>query len=47
MKVTDRQLRRIIREVIKSQPAAPFGSGMNQADLGHLSDEKAELISHQ
>ncbi len=47
MKVTKRQLRYIIREVIKSQPAAPFGSGMEQADLDHLSDEKEDLISHQ
>ena len=47
MKVTKRQLRRIIREAIKSDLAAPFGSGLEQADLDHLSDEKEDLISHQ
>ena len=47
MKITLKQLRKIIREAVKSDPAAPFGSGMEQADLEHLSDEKEDLISHQ
>lgn len=47
MKVTKIQLRKIIREAIKSHPAAPFGSGMDQADLEHLPDDKEDLISHQ
>jgi hypothetical protein len=47
MKITKIQLRKIIREVIKSQPAAPFGSGLEPADLDHLSAEKEDLISHQ
>lgn len=47
VKVTKRQLRNIIREAIKSHSAAPFGSGMDQADLAHLSDEKEDLVSHQ
>ena len=47
MKVTKRQLRKIIREAIKSQSAVPFGSGMDQADLEHLPDEKEDLVSHQ
>ena len=47
MKVTENQLRKIVREAIKSHESAPFGSGMEQADLDHLSDEKEDLISHQ
>ena len=41
MKITRRQLRRIIVEEIKK--AAPFGSGMKQADLDK--DEK-DIIGH-
>ena len=44
MWVTRKQLRKIIREAIKSQRAAPFGSGMEQADLD---SEKKALIGHQ
>jgi len=41
MKITKRQLRRIIRE--EASKAAPFGSGMEQADLEP--DEK-EILGH-
>ena len=41
MKITKRQLRRIIREEVKK--AAPFGSGMEQADLD---PEEDKLIGH-
>ena len=41
MKITKRQLRRIIRE--EAGKAAPFGSGMEQADLEP--DEK-EILGH-
>jgi len=41
MKITKRQLRRIIREAVKK--SVPFGSGMDQADLD---PEEKELIGH-
>jgi len=41
MKITKRQLRRIIRE--EMEKAAPFGSGMEQADLD---PEEKELVGH-
>ena len=41
MRITKRQLRRIIKEEIEK--AAPFGSGMEQADLD---PEERELIGH-
>jgi hypothetical protein len=41
MKITRCQLRRIIREEVEK--AAPFGSGMEQADIE--SDQK-EIIGH-
>ena len=41
MKITKRQLRRIIREEVKK--SVPFGSGMEQADL---EPEEKELIGH-
>ncbi len=41
MKITKHQLRRIIREEVKK--AAPFGSGMEQADLD---PEEKELVGH-
>lgn len=41
MKITKRQLRKIIREEITK--AAPFGSGMEQASLDK---EEEELIGH-
>ena len=41
MKITKRQLRRIIKEELEK--AAPFGSGMEQADLDP--DEK-DIIGH-
>ena len=41
MKVTKRQLRRIIKEEIEK--SVPFGSGMEQADLD---PEQEELIGH-
>ena len=41
MRITKLQLRRIIREEVKK--AAPFGSGMEQADLD---PEEEELIGH-
>ena len=41
MKITKRQLRKIIREEIGK--ASPFGSGMEQADLD---PEQKELIGH-
>ena len=41
MKITKKQLRRIIRE--ETGKAAPFGSGMEQADLEP--DEK-EILGH-
>tara|TARA_R110002060_G_scaffold6604_3_gene10037 strand:- start:3339 stop:3467 length:129 start_codon:yes stop_codon:yes gene_type:complete len=41
MKITKRQLRRIIEAEVKK--SVPFGSGMEQADLG---SEEKELIGH-
>ena len=41
MRATKRQLRRIIRE--ETEKAAPFGSGMEQADL---EPEEEELVGH-
>ena len=41
MRITKTQLRRIIREEMET--AAPFGSGMEQADLD---PEEEELIGH-
>ncbi len=41
MKITKRQLQRLIREEVKK--SVPFGSGMEQADLG---PEEKELIGH-
>jgi len=41
MKLTKRQLRRIIKEELKK--AAPFGSGMEQAELD---PEEEELVGH-
>ena len=41
MKFTHHDLRRMIREEIKK--AAPFGSGMEQAELD---SEKKELVGH-
>jgi len=41
MKITRRHLRRIIRE--ETGKAAPFGSGMEQADLD---PEEEELVGH-
>tara|TARA_Y100000310_G_C20561200_1_gene753141 strand:+ start:87 stop:215 length:129 start_codon:yes stop_codon:yes gene_type:complete len=41
MKITRRQLRRIIKEEMKK--AAPFGSGMETAELD--SDQK-EIVGH-
>ena len=41
MRITKRQLRRIIQEELKK--AAPFGSGMEQAKLDQ--DEK-EIVGH-
>ena len=41
MKITKRQLRRIIKEEIDK--ATPFGSGMDQADLDK---EEKEVIGH-
>jgi|TARA_B110000196_G_C20908553_1_gene549397 hypothetical protein len=41
MKITKRQLRRIIKE--EAEKAGVFGSGMEQADLDK---EKEELIGH-
>ncbi len=41
MKITRRQLRRIIREA--EEEAAPFGSGMEQADL---EPDQKEIIGH-
>jgi hypothetical protein len=41
MKITKRQLKRIIKE--EAEKAAPFGSGMEQADLD---PEEEELIGH-
>tara|TARA_R110002074_G_scaffold333467_1_gene503661 strand:- start:289 stop:417 length:129 start_codon:yes stop_codon:yes gene_type:complete len=41
VKITKRQLRRIIREAIEK--AAPFGSGMKPADLD---PEEKELLGH-
>ena len=41
MKITKRQLRRIIRE--EMEKSVPFGSGMEQADLG---PEEEDLIGH-
>ncbi len=43
VKITKRQLRRIIREAAKESEAGVFGSGMEQADLDK---EKKELIGH-
>jgi hypothetical protein len=41
MKITKRQLRRIIKE--ETAKAAPFGSGMEQANL---EPEQKEIIGH-
>ena len=41
MKITKRQLRRIINE--EAEKAAPFGSGMEQADVDK---EEKELVGH-
>jgi hypothetical protein len=41
MKITKRRLRKIIQEEVEK--AAPFGSGMDQADLDK---EEEELIGH-
>ena len=41
MKITKRQLERIIREEVEK--AAPFGSGMEQADL---EPEQEDIIGH-
>ena len=41
MKITRRQLKRIIKEEIDK--AAPFGSGMDQGDLDK---EEKEVIGH-
>ena len=41
MKISKRQLRQIIKEEIEK--AAPFGSGMEQADL---EPDQEELIGH-
>ena len=41
MKITKRQLRRIIRE--EMEKSVPFGSGMEQADL---EPEQKDLIGH-
>ena len=41
MKITKRQLKNIIREEVEK--AAPFGSGMEKADLD---PEEEELIGH-
>ena len=41
MKITKRQLRKIIQEEVEK--AAPFGSGMDRADLDK---EEEELIGH-
>jgi hypothetical protein len=41
MKISKRQLRRIIREEIEK--SVPFGSGMEQADLDK---EEEELVGH-
>ena len=43
MKITKRQLRRIIREAVKEGEAGVFGSGMEQADLDK---EEEEIIGH-
>tara|TARA_Y100001970_G_scaffold173014_1_gene211433 strand:+ start:2819 stop:2953 length:135 start_codon:yes stop_codon:yes gene_type:complete len=43
MKITRRQLRKIIREAAKEGEAGVFGSGMEQADLDK---EEEELIGH-
>ena len=43
MKITKRQLRRIIKEAAKDGEAGVFGSGMEQADLDK--DEK-KIIGH-
>ena len=41
MKITKRQLRRIIREEVEK--AAPFGSGMEQAEL---EPDQKEIVGH-
>ena len=41
MKITEKLIRHIIREEIKK--AAPFGSGMKQADLD---TEEKDIIGH-
>jgi len=41
MKITKRQLRRIIREEVAK--SVPFGSGMEQADL---EPEQKDIIGH-
>ena len=43
MKITKRQLRRIIREAAKEGEAGVFGSGMEQADLDK---EEEDLVGH-
>ena len=42
MKLTQKQLRKIIREETEGE-AAPFGSGMEKADLD---PEEEELLGH-
>ena len=42
MRITKNRLRKIIREELRK--AAPFGSGMDQAELD---PEQKELIGHQ
>ena len=41
MKITKRQIRRIIRE--ETAKSGPFGSGMEQADLDN---DQEEIIGH-
>ena len=41
MRITKRQLKRIIREA--KEEAAPFGSGMEQADL---EPDQKEIVGH-
>ena len=43
MKITKRQLQKIIREAVKDSGTGVFGSGMEQADLDK---EEKEIIGH-
>ena len=43
MKISKRQLRRIIREAAKEGEAGVFGSGMEQADLDK---DKKKIVGH-